>query len=1132
MSRSSNNELRVFISSTFRDLQEEREHLVKKIFPEIRALCRERGITFTEVDLRWGLTEEDVVLGQVIRTCLEEIDKCRPYFIGITGDRYGYVPELQEYYKDPELLQRWPWIEEAAMESSSIVDLEFRHGLLNGPSSAGDSARFFFRRRRERLDGVFGEDDEQHKLGALKLRVRSAGATVEEFRDPASLGEMIYDELVRIIRRDFTDARPPTPLEAERSKHAAFSASRRRAYIPNPGYLTALNAWLVDEQSSPLVLYAESGSGKSSLVAFWCEQMRRRRPDLFTIEHYVGIGAGDADHLGIIRHIIEEIKVKFDRTEEIPTRPEDLERDFSNWLGFTLGRPVLIIVDGINQLSGRALDLHWLPPTMPDGVRLIISSTVEQTLVDLRSRGWTELGMQPLKEREREAVVIRFLAEYHKALSPVQVKLVAEDEKCSHPLFLRTLLEELRLHGSHEHLERALTALLNTTGTEDLFQRVLERLEDDYSQKVVRQVMTLIWASRNGLSEDELSELTGIGRLKLSTLLLGLDYHLVRRDGLLSFFHDYLRRAVEKRYLSDGERKEELHLRLAVHFERTFSSSVGAVASKRDALELLHHLSRAGERDQLADALSSIPMLLTLYEGETHYDVLSYWSTLMREEDVTERCRRSMETWRSETRSDHEILLVLERLASLLNALSNWRGAAAMNRERISCAREMGDRTAEGRARIALGSSLQLLGENDSALAMLERAVTIAEELGDQQLLSVAIGNMGIMYSNTGKSALAIEWLERSLRIFEASGDRLGVSRAMGYMGMAYSGLGEYDRAIECYEQLLRTSEELGNRHGIAAGVANMGMVYFDHGELDRASECFERSLRIDEELGDRSGVAVSIGNLANVYAKRGEYDRALEYYERQLHITEQIGDRRGTSRAIGDMGVVYAGLGDHDRAIECYERQMGIAEQIGDPISVGRAIGNIGSVYDSQGAYGPALERYHRAVEEHRPVGFRYGLTHWLLGIGQVMVELTQAGASIPEYLTKYVPGATAETWRAMSLMYARRCAEECCAISDELSKPDTQFHGRVLLARIEAAEGSRDAAVKRLIGMLENAQADLQRAEVHYWLWKLGESGHAVDALALYQSICAAAPDPNYRTCIEELKAAVEDTAGGGSL
>lgn len=70
------NELRVFISSTFRDLQEEREHLMKKIFPEIRALCRERGITFTEVDLRWGLTEDEGTYGRIIRTCMEEIDRC------------------------------------------------------------------------------------------------------------------------------------------------------------------------------------------------------------------------------------------------------------------------------------------------------------------------------------------------------------------------------------------------------------------------------------------------------------------------------------------------------------------------------------------------------------------------------------------------------------------------------------------------------------------------------------------------------------------------------------------------------------------------------------------------------------------------------------------------------------------------------------------------------------------------------------------------------------------------------------------------------------------------------------------------------------------------------------------------
>lgn len=109
-------ELRVFISSTFRDLHEERDVLVRKVFPEIRALCRQRGVVFTDVDLRWGLTDEDIALGQIVRTCLEEIDRCRPYFIGITGDTYGYVPTVQEIYTDPLLLMEFPWVDQAAEE--------------------------------------------------------------------------------------------------------------------------------------------------------------------------------------------------------------------------------------------------------------------------------------------------------------------------------------------------------------------------------------------------------------------------------------------------------------------------------------------------------------------------------------------------------------------------------------------------------------------------------------------------------------------------------------------------------------------------------------------------------------------------------------------------------------------------------------------------------------------------------------------------------------------------------------------------------------------------------------------------------------------------------------------------------
>src|SRR5690348_1219615 len=85
--------IRVFVSSTFRDMHEERDVLVKRVFPQLRKLCEERAVTWAEVDLRWGITTEQVAEGQVLPVCLEEIRRCRPYFIGLLGERYGSVPE-------------------------------------------------------------------------------------------------------------------------------------------------------------------------------------------------------------------------------------------------------------------------------------------------------------------------------------------------------------------------------------------------------------------------------------------------------------------------------------------------------------------------------------------------------------------------------------------------------------------------------------------------------------------------------------------------------------------------------------------------------------------------------------------------------------------------------------------------------------------------------------------------------------------------------------------------------------------------------------------------------------------------------------------------------------------------------
>jgi hypothetical protein len=43
------------------------------------------------VDLRWGITEAQANEGQVLPLCLAEIERSRPYFIGLLGERYGWV---------------------------------------------------------------------------------------------------------------------------------------------------------------------------------------------------------------------------------------------------------------------------------------------------------------------------------------------------------------------------------------------------------------------------------------------------------------------------------------------------------------------------------------------------------------------------------------------------------------------------------------------------------------------------------------------------------------------------------------------------------------------------------------------------------------------------------------------------------------------------------------------------------------------------------------------------------------------------------------------------------------------------------------------------------------------------------
>ena len=88
---------RVFVSSTFSDLKDERTALHERVFPRLSALCASRGGEFQAIDLRWGVSDDAAADRRVTEICLSEVERCRratrkPNFLLILGDRYGTSP--------------------------------------------------------------------------------------------------------------------------------------------------------------------------------------------------------------------------------------------------------------------------------------------------------------------------------------------------------------------------------------------------------------------------------------------------------------------------------------------------------------------------------------------------------------------------------------------------------------------------------------------------------------------------------------------------------------------------------------------------------------------------------------------------------------------------------------------------------------------------------------------------------------------------------------------------------------------------------------------------------------------------------------------------------------------------------
>ena len=978
-----NRQIRIFISSTFRDMQAERDYLVNKVFPSLKKYCAERDVTLKELDLRWGITEEESKHGKVVEICLQEIENTHPFFIGLLGQRYGWAPTPQEINLNEEITDKYPWLIRDISAGLGITEIEMQYGVLR--SKEDINAYFYLRSPEMPVPEDFYEDKEELiiKLDQLKKQIRSQEKyPVRDYASIEELGRQVEADFKRLVDTLFPEG-SLSEIEKERLQHKAFLKSRTGVYISNPDNDKCIDDFMADD-SPALVITGESGMGKSALIANWIaaneKELNRK-----LIYHFVGNSGLEGDYRKTTQRLINEIGLTYglsDKEEEpeaLNNKPlansdkqkEELEKLLLSIVG---KEPLLIILDGINQLADydNAKLLNWLP-SFPTNVKVLYSTLMgDPTMEVFKRMEYPVFTLDPLDSGKREELIHAYLGSYRKSLLSAQIKRIASDKECENTLVLRTLLDELRVFGVYEEIDKRIEDYLSASDIHYFFDKVLARIESSYNfddTNFVGEAFALIAVSRSGLSETELLKLTSTPPLYWSQLYNALSSHLTVKNGLITFSHAFLREAVVQRYLSLG--KEATYRdRIVAYCEEELQNE----RSHRIYDEFPYQLHQLRRYDRLYSFLLDFDVFNYISTKDL-YELGAYWRGLIEEDNGKYRLEAYLKL-RTDRKQKNELYNLI---GNFINDLFRYDLLSLEYYLKTLTIRERilgSNNPATAISYNNIGVTYMYMSDYPKALEYYFKALDINERVleSDNPYTAGSYNNIGVTYRSMGNYPKALEYHFKALDIEERvlSSNNPDTATSYNNIGGTYGYMGDYPKALEYFLKALNIFERISgtNNPDTATSYNNIGSTYGSMGDYPKALEYHFKALDIEERvLGtDHPATAGSYNSIGSTYGSMSNYPKALEYTFKALDIQKRIlgTDHPDIATSYNNIGSAYGYMGNYPKALEYKFKALDIRERFlgTDHPATAVSYNNIGDTYDSMGDYPKALEYFFKALD------------------------------------------------------------------------------------------------------------------------------------------------------------------------
>lgn len=398
----------IFVSSTFNDMQHERDVLQNIVANRLNSIAKQYGDSVSFRDLRWGvntleLTEQEAS-EKVLEVCLDGIDRSDPPMIVLLGDRYGWIPG-EQILKSVAHRKAFDSLDDLEI---SVTALEIEYGALQNEDKLNNTFFYFRTIVGSDIDIDMAEDEKhRQKLLDLKERIKkSSHGRVREYsvtyQDGSSVvldefAEMVYADLIERFLPEWKKTENYSPEEKEIYIHQKVAEGYDKYFSANFNEYSKLKEF-VSRKNAFCLISGRDGSGKTTLLSHLACNLKNTETNVFWMQiGLTTLSQTYADFLQTLHYYVKKtLSCRFvesdDIEQDILINTKESRDDFC------------VLIDGIDKFTSAEQNkvLHFLK-------RLSQFATVIVTNIDYIKVTGLNVELNGLCETEARKTVLNYL---------------------------------------------------------------------------------------------------------------------------------------------------------------------------------------------------------------------------------------------------------------------------------------------------------------------------------------------------------------------------------------------------------------------------------------------------------------------------------------------------------------------------------------------------------------------------------------------------------------------------------------------------------------------------------------------------------------------------------------------------